>query len=236
MQLRTTSIIYFTTIFLIAILFNGCGIKKKNGGIVDHGTIVFHIDYPKEMMTSSVANMMPDKWLFSFSKNKIKHELKASFNVFSLSFVSESPNDSCDVLFSFMDKHMYYPIAINDHFFLYDNDAKVVVTYEPEITKNIAGFKCSKANIKFEGHDPFDVFYTDEIHILEPNRHTPLKVIPGVLMEFTVDYNGLKLHLKAKDFIEEKPALNNFKIPRNAVLSNRDEVVAMVNTLINTFQ
>ena len=55
-------------------------------------------------------------------------------------------------------------------------------------------------------------------------------------MEFTVDYNGLKLHLKAKDFIEEKPALNNFKIPRNAVLSNRDEVVAMVNTLINTFQ
>ncbi len=234
--MKTSLLKYFTLLFISVILLVGCGIKRKSSGVVDHGTIVFHIEYPEEFTSSPVGNMMPDKWLFSFNKNMIKHELKASFNVFSLSFVSNSPMDSCDVIFSFMDKHMYYPIAINDHFFLYDNDAKVVVTYEPDVTKNIAGFKCTKANIKFEGHESFDVFYTDEIKVLAPNRHTPLIVIPGVLMEFTVEYDGLKLKLTASEFLDEKPPLRDFKVPGKAVLSNRDEVVAMVNTIINTFQ
>ncbi len=179
---------------------------------------------------------MPDKWLFIFSNNKIKHELKASFNVFSLNFISGSPQDSCDVLFSFMDKNLYYPIAINDHFFLYDKNAKVVVTYEPDITKEIAGFNCSKATVKFEGHEPVDVFYTDEIQLLEPNRHTPMKIIPGVLMEFAVDYDSLKLKLTAKEFLDENPPVNTFKIPQNAKISNKEEVVAMIDALLKTIQ
>jgi len=234
--LRTTLLKYYTVILLLVILFDGCNEDKKSSNVIDHGTIVYHIDYPAEVLSSSIGALMPDKWLYKFNKNKIKHELKASFNVFSLNFISDSPLDSCDVLFTFMDKNLYYPIAINDHFFLYDKDAKVVVTYEPEITKVIAGFNCSKATIIFEGNEPIDVFYTDEIQLLEPNRHTPMKIIPGVLMEFTVDYDSLKLKLTAKEFIEDTPSANEFKIPKNAVASNKDEVVAMIDALLNTIQ
>ncbi len=223
-------------LFLLLILIEGCGEKKQGSKVVDHGTIVYHIDYPEEVLNSSLGTLMPDKWLYIFNKNKIKHELKASFNVFSLNFISDSPVDSCDVLFTFMDKNLYYPIAINDHFFLYDKDAKVVVTYEPEVTKVIAGFNCSKATIKFEGHEPIDVYYTDEIQLLEPNRHTPMKIIPGVLMEFTVDYDSLKLKLTAKEFIDESPSMSTFKIPKNASISNKDEVVAMIDALLKTIQ
>ncbi len=234
--MRTRLPKYYTVLFLFVVVLGGCGVKDKSSNVIDHGTIVYHIDYPQEVLNSSMGALMPDKWLYIFSDNKIKHELKASFNVFSLNFISDSPLDSCDVLFTFMDKNLFYPIAINDHFFLYDKDAKVVVTYEPEVTKVIAGFNCSKATIKFEGHEPIDIFYTDEIQLIEPNRHTPMKIIPGVLMEFTVDYDSLKLKLTAKEFIDEHPPLSAFKIPKGAKISNKDEVVAMIDALLKTIQ
>ena len=91
------------------------------------------------------------------------------------------------------------------------------------------------AQVQFEGREPFEVFYTEEIKITKPNRYTPLNMIPGVLMEFPYEYEGICMRLTAKDYRHKKPSNKTFSIPKRAKSTDREEVVAMVNTLLSSF-
>ena len=56
--------------------------------------------------------------------------------------------------------------------------------------KVIAGYKCKLARVFIEDvPTPIDVYYTEDIHIENPNRNTPFSEINGVLLEFETTMN-----------------------------------------------
>ena len=226
---------HFFLFFLSIILLAGCGSGSNRPDVIDSGHLIYHIEYSDTVTGTPVNTMMPGEWNLYFNQEKLKNEIKAGFNLFSISFISNSPLDSCFVLFSFMEKDMYFPISSKDYLFIFDKNSKVTVTYDPSEKKEIAGFSCKAANVAFEGREPFKVYYTEEIKIIEPNRHTPLNMIPGVLMDFPYEYQGVRMRLTAKEYLNEKPPNRTFTISPKAKRTDKKEVVAMVNTLLSSF-
>ncbi len=204
--------------------------------IPNYGTITYKIKYTEDISNSPSVSVLPGEVKLFFYKNKIKHEITGGFNFFTLNFFSLSPTDSCHVMFKFMNKTMFYGMEHSNRFFLYERDGDVKVTYFEGETKTIAGFKCKKAQVCFEGEEPFYAYYTEEIDLRNANRNTPLEGIPGVLMAFTVNFKGLKLEITADNFNPKKPSASDFKLPKEYVQSSKDEIDSIVTSLLENIK
>jgi GLPGLI family protein len=124
-----------------------------------------------------------------------------------------------------MDKR-YYNITKNDEqpfFFdgLEDMDVMLV-----DDTKQIAGFNCKKAIVSFPDSlkSPYEVFYTDEINIKNPNKANPYKDINGVLMQFIIRIDKMQLLLTASKYDSTSISDEAFKVPENYKRISKDKL------------
>ncbi len=226
---------FFLYILLLTIVLASCNSPSKRVVSPKSGTVIYKVEVLDSGVSEGSGNFLPNELQFIFRDNQVKHYLKGSFNIYSLSLISTSPQDSCAILFQFMDKCLFYSMHGKDCFFLYDQYEHAKVNLDYSETKKIVGFNCKKAQITYDNHEPVFVYYTTDIQLKKPNRHTPLNEIPGVLLEFPFEYNGVKLHVSAIEFSGNTPSGQEFLIPVNVKQSSRCEVESMVQTLMDNF-
>ncbi len=226
---------FFLYILLLTIVFASCNSHSKKVVSPESGTIIYKVDILDSGVSEGSRNFLPNELHFIFRDNQVKHYLKGHFNIYSLSLISMSPQDSCVILFQFMDKCLIYSMYDKNCFFLYDQYKHAKINLDYSETKKITGFNCKKAQISYDNHEPVFVYYTTEIKLNNPNRYTPLSAIPGVLMEFPFEYNGIKLNVSAMQFDDDKPSSKEFLIPASVTQSSRSEVETMVQTLMDIF-
>ncbi|TLX72640.1 hypothetical protein E9993_17540 [Labilibacter sediminis] len=224
-------------IFFISFFLFSCNNKKtKKTALPEQGVISYAIEYPNEISQAPTASLMPQTMKFSFKKQKIAYYLKGSFNIFSLNFISHSPTDSCTTIFRFIDRNLESSTPPDKRIFLFNTKETPKIIYLNNHTKVIAGFNCRKALVTFKETEPFYVYYTNEINLINPNRNSILGDIKGVLMEFFIDFNGVRFHFTAENFDSSNPPRSEFKIPRKTEPSTQEEIEALIITLINNFQ
>jgi len=100
-----------------------------------------------------------------------------------------------------------------------DKNADATVKYSDE-TKEIAGYKCKKAEITFKDKSgaaqSTTIYYTEEIsnHMGYDNRNSAFKDIKGMPLEFEVNaQNGMKMKMSAKSVSKESVPASKFDIP-----------------------
>ena len=83
-----------------------------------------------------------------------------------------------------------------------------------EQTKTIAGFVCKHALVTFANDSSrnFDLYYTNDIAIHEPNWCTPFHEIKGVLMEARVNKFNIDMHMVAKSVTRQEFTEDEFKV------------------------
>lgn len=226
---------HLSNTLVVLLLLSGCNNIEKKNNVPDTGVISYLVEYPEEISNSPNGSLMPKELLLSFSEQQLKISLKGSFNVFSLNFISLTPNDSCTTIFKVMDKNLISKDPNNKQLFFFNRTGHPEITFLNHETKVIAGFKCKKAVVKFKDFDAYNVFYTSDINLQSPNRNTPLTEIKGVLMDFFVLYNGIKFHFIANSFDNSHPSYVEFKIPENAKQSSQKEIETLITSLINHF-
>ena len=59
----------------------------------------------------------------------------------------------------------------------------------------------------------FDVYYTDELNVSNPNENTPYDKLKGMLMQYRLKKLGLELEFTAKGVTKEKIADTEFELP-----------------------
>ncbi len=92
------------------------------------------------------------------------------------------------------------------------DDKKPVITYVDE-TKEIAGYKCKKAELKFEGDDEVTVvWYTEEITDVYNQQYSGYG-IKGAVMEYTVSANGMVMTMTVASISKETVSDDKFVIP-----------------------
>ena len=201
------------------LLFSGCG-QETNGEssveIIEEGKIVYSLSYPQFESDNIFTSMFPKEMSFKFKDNNTRNELKTSMAVFSTSLLANSKEKKVTHLVRIANKYSGLEmdsVEIMEEYGKKPDGMKITPT---DSIKEIAGYKCKHAHITFENDTSkyFDVFYTNEIGLDNPNWCTPFYEIKGVLMEAQVTQFNMDMHMIATSVVAEEYPDEDFTITK----------------------
>ncbi len=177
---------------------------------IKEGVIEFKAEAVDEKEHASLT--VPDKMVVKFKDNYSAAELEAGLGFAKMKFISDpKTNQFRSQVFFFEKKQstMNMEELKRTNYYLPE--------YEVEYgnkTKEIAGYKCKNATLKFsDGSPSYDVWYTKDIGIKNPNWSNAYYKIDGVLMDYRLKKYGLELHFTATSVSEASIDPAYFTIP-----------------------
>ena len=199
-----------------AILFafsTGCD-QKHQATSVDQGEIVYALSYPQFGDDNLIASMFPSTMSFKFKDSMTKSEMKTRMAVFSTTFVTDQSNKTLTHLVRVANKKSGLVLDSAEIMDQYANKPDDMVITFTDSTKVIAGYNCKHAWVEFKDRPDsgFDIYYTNEIKIDEPNWCSPFYEIKGVLMEAQVTKFNIDMKILATEVIPAEYDASEFVI------------------------
>jgi hypothetical protein len=103
---------------------------------------------------------------------------------------------------------------------------KPAITYKDE-TKEIAGYKCKKAELKYDGEEePMVIWYTEEITDVYNQQYSGIG-IKGAVMEYSVNANGMAMTMTVKEIKKEKISDDMFTVPAGYEIKPYSDLMKM---------
>ena len=152
--------------------------------------------------------------------------------VFKSSFIKNEPKNEAITLLKMMNKKYCYRSDNKKGFLGFSGYSGAVIEFDDEV-KTIIDFECKHAKVEVKDKNiSFDIYYTDEIKIDNPNKFTPFSEVPGVLMEFQIEINGIPMHLIASEIVECDISDKKFEVPNDYEDVPREELDKIFSSLI----
>lgn len=160
------------------------------------------------------ASMMPKNMKMKFKDNNTVNELKTGAGVFQTKFINQSKNKQLIHLVKLVNSKYGLILDSTEIYESYAKQNDGMKIEKTQETKEIAGYKCYKAKITFDHpENNFDVYYTTEIEIKDPNWCTPFHEIEGVLMEYQLENYNILMRLTAESVSFEEIDAGEFEMP-----------------------
>ncbi len=223
--------------FLLVLMGHSCDVSKKvttEKGI-KNGVIIYDISYP-ETVNNAMSFFFPKEMTLFFNKGNQRVIFKGSMDLYGLDFIHNNECDSFFTLLKVLEKRMYVPSSSSANLFIFGNKGdQYEIVFDDSQQKEIAGFQCQKAQItpNQQGRPTFHIWYTHEIGAEYPHRNTPFEKIPGIMMEFKMNYENIVFHLKAQKVLKEEPLDDFFIIPDNYERSSLAEIESLIKSVLN---
>lgn len=181
----------------ITISISGCTNFMTTASI-DEGEIEYELKVIENRNPLLTNDMLPNTMTMSFKENNTCFSLSA-FGVFATDLISKQKTKTLTQTLKLMGKK-YAVFANQDSLQLYMKSEPSLIIEHTKKTKKIAGYNCKHALCTFQNPDfpSFDVYYTEDIKIEEPNFYSQYAPIKGVLMEFNVYRYNVFMKLTAK--------------------------------------
>lgn len=198
------------SIFSMLIMFTvSCGPdndKEISEGAIEYDAMVVDQAHP-------MANLAPSKMTMKFKNNRASAEMSAGMGLFSTTFISDPETKSFIQLVKLLNKK--FSLVQNVEDIKRENALYPVEVTPTQETKLIAGYKCTKAHVKLKDDSgtEFDIFYTKELSIKDPNFCNPFYMVDGVLMEYTMKKFDLEMRFTAKAVKREDVDDAIFELP-----------------------
>jgi hypothetical protein len=200
----------------------GCSDMFKKD--ISEGIIEFNAEPVDSKRAGSFT--VPDKMVVKFKNNYTAAELEAGWGMAKMKFISDPVTKLFRTQVFFIDKKQSVmdidELNKTNHYF---TDYDVVYTEE---SKEIAGYTCKKATIKFKDGSPsVDVWYTKDIAIKDPNWSNAYYKVDGVLLDYTLRKFGLELHFTATSVSDATIDDSHFTIPAEYGMVRNSEIETM---------
>ena len=188
------------------------------------------IEYKAEPVNAkeSMAMWAPDEMEVKFKDGKWIANLEAGMGAMRMDFISDKASGKFTSLVSFLGKFysvMEHPEIDSVNYYLPDYDVEY-----PGDKKQIAGYDCEKAVLKFKDNSPsMEVWFTKEIQIEDPNWANCYHKIDGVLMDYNLKKFGLELHFTATSVSEAQIDDSAFEVPSDYKLKPNSELEKMMS-------
>jgi GLPGLI family protein len=189
----------------------GCNVL----GDKSEGIIVYDITYPKPHPESSTQSMMPSEMEFQFKDDKYINDLSIMGGVISIKYIVDNQKKELVEYAKIISSKYAAKIDLATlPTLLKDVPVHTVKLVEGE-TKEIAGYTCKKAIVTVADKVPysFDVYYTTDIALTDPNWCTPFKDIPGTLMEYQIEKFNVIMRFTAKEVKNLEQDAKEFSMP-----------------------
>lgn len=224
------SIQIITVSFIILSGVAGC--KKSPVKNIDEGEIHYSISYIGRTGSVSEA-MLPNNMVVKFKENKILMEIMTPIGnngIFNIIDPSQKRVDTfmrlLGMKFSYSGGYGEIPPGIDP---MVD-----MVIEDTGIEKEIFGLNCmnSKAFIPDSGYE-FDLWYTKEINIENPNISTPFKSIDGVLISFFYRMGDMIVEFEAEGVYLKPIPDKDFIIDDKYRNIDRDDMDSIISKMMN---
>jgi hypothetical protein len=219
----------------IAVIFaiTGFSCKEKGGKYINQGEIHYNIDYignfgpmPKEVL--------PKNLIVSFKNNKIIFEMISSFGNSGILNLSNPEKGIFDTYFSLFTLKYFYPVQDGEQFPGFEA-MKGIMIKKTARTSVICGFNCKNAEVRFPGdmNKVYEIWYTNEINVKNPNTATPFSQIDGVLMSFFFYLGPAELHFEAETVYKKEIPDGAFERREKFIQVSREEIDKFINKMIS---
>jgi hypothetical protein len=210
----------------------GYSCKEKGGKFIDQGEIHYNIDYqgnfgvfPKEVL--------PQNLIVSFKKDKMLFEM-IGFGKSGILNLSNPEKGIFDTYFSFFTRKYYYPAEPGELFPGFDAMDGMILKKTSK-TSVICGFNCKNAEVTFPSDRKklYDIWYTNEIKVKNPNAFTPFNQVDGVLMSFFFFLGPAELHFDAETVYKKEIPDETFERREQYERVSRENINKFINQMIN---
>lgn len=211
----------------------GFSCKEKGGKNISQGEIHYNIDYigsfgpmPKEVL--------PKNLIVSFKDNKIIFEMISSFGNSGILNLSNPEKGIVDTYFSLFTLKYFYAVQPGEQFPGFEA-MKDIVIKKTGRTSVICGFNCKNAEVTIPslGNKVYQIWYTNEISVKNPNTATPFSQIDGVLMSFFFFLGPAELHFDAETVYKKDIPDEIFERRDKFMRVSRAEIDKFINKMIS---
>ncbi len=194
---------------LYILFLASCG--QKDEKFISEGLIEFDAKVVDE--ANPMASLAPSKMTIKFKNNHSAAEMSAGMGLFTTSFISNPEKKSLTQLVKLLNKK--FSLVQSEAEIKKENEQYAMEIIPTKEMKVIAGYNCKKAHVtlKDEFGTEFDIFYTDELDIKNPNFANPYNMIDSVLMEYQLKKFGLEMRFTAKMVKPEEIEDSTFELP-----------------------
>ncbi|MDD3685640.1 MAG: hypothetical protein PHE56_02615 [Bacteroidales bacterium] len=222
--MKTTMKLFFV---LVAISLSFAGYAQKAKKVKTFGGVVtYDITYEGEDLDEATKAQLPTQIVVSVNGNKVRNEQVSAF--YSMASISDLEKGSAIILIDAMGMK----IAVNQSKEEIEKNKEEGGLVDPEIkildeTKVIAGYKCKKDEV-ISGEEVIEVYYTEEIPVpAGMNDNNGFKGINGMLMQYTINQQGLIMTMTAKEVKKAKVKAGLFLIPDDYDVKTMEELGGM---------
>lgn len=213
--------ILFHSTFLVSVAFGlllsaGCSSDKTEAAVekISQGKIVYSLSYPQFEDDNIFTSMFPSEMTFKFKDHNTRNELKTKMAIFSTSLLANNKDKKVTHLVKIANKYSGLEMDSMEIMEEYGRKPEGMSITPTDQTKQIAGYNCKHAKVTFESDSTknFDIYYTEEIDLRDPNWCTPFHEIKGVLMEAQVNKFNIDMHMVATEVVSEEYPAEDFQI------------------------
>jgi hypothetical protein len=207
--------------------------KEKGGKYIDQGEIHYNIDYigsfgpmPKEVM--------PKNLVVAFKHDKILFEMISSFGNSGILNLANPEKGIFDTYFSLFTLKYYYAVQPGEQFPGFEAMQGIEIRKTSK-TAVICGFNCKHAEVTFpqKKEKVFEIWYTNEIDVKNPNTATPFSQIDGVLMSFFFLLGPAELHFNVETVYKKEIPDELFERRDKFTRVSRNEIDKFINKMIS---
>jgi GLPGLI family protein len=225
----------FSFILFIAVLIAmaGYSCKERGGKYIDQGEIHYNIDYIGSV-GSLPKDVMPKNMIVSFKNDKILFEMVSPFGNSGIINLSNPDKDIFDTYFSLFTIRYYYAAEPGELFPGFDAMEGIEIKKTSK-TSVICGFNCKNAEVTFPADRDkiFNIWYTNEIKVKNPNASSPFSQIDGVLMSFFFFLGPTELHFEAETVYNKEITDETFERRDKFTRVSRDDINRFINKMIS---
>jgi hypothetical protein len=205
--------------------------KEKGGKFIDQGEIHYSIEYVGEFGVPK--EFLPGNLVITFKDDKILYDMSgiANSGIYNLTNPEKGINDT---YFSIPPVRYYYAGEQGE---LYPGFSTMngMILKKTSKTAVICGYNCKNAEVKFlsQSDSTYNIWYTDEIKIKNPNASTPFREIDGVLMNFFFFIGTSELHFAAEGVYAKNIPEKVFERKVKFIRISREDITRLINKMGN---
>jgi len=224
----------FKTIFIFAIitwLSISCNTNERHK--YKEGKLVYQITYLVPREKNPLVIIMPKTMVIYFNRNYTYSTMEGFFGTFKFDVLTDFNNDKKYFIMKIFDKFYVYETDIDDLPLGFDSLGTIQITFLDTSFKykNLTCHLAKVYNPKIY-KDTFDVIYTNEIAIDEPNKNTPFENIPGVIIKTHLNFFHIPFVLELKELNTNQVNSQIFTLPENYHKISRQEMEHIIKNFM----
>jgi len=220
-------------IFLFLLILTGCkdynSKKNFNEGIIEY-SILFEENTQSHINTS----LLPNKLTIKFHDNNTSNTIEGLSGAFNLTYINNVKDENAIILVKLLNKKFYCeePFVNGILPSTYAGMPKVTIQETNDII-NFRGYKCKKAIGSFidDSDVSFEILYTNEIKITNPNSNTPFEAVNGVMLKFKVKFYKHMMSVSATTIKPERISMDNFTTPSDYAKVSKKTIADLLSLL-----